>query len=145
MLVGLVTGAVVLAALVPLQDEAPTLSEGLRGRAAPLVAVSAFGGAATLVLLLRRRYTLARVTAVLAVAAVLLGWGVAQYPWILVDEASIDEAAGAPTTLKALLVAVGLAVVLVVPPLAYLYRFTQTEPAPQEEGVGRAPEGYPRQ
>lgn len=133
LIVGLVTGAVVLLALVPIREDAPMLSAGLSGRAAPLVAVSAAAGSATLVLLLRRRYAVARVTAVVAVAAVLLGWGVAQYPWILVDQVTIDEAAGARATLTALLVAVVLAVVLVVPPLAYLYRFTQTEPSSTEE------------
>ena len=55
------------------------------------------------------------------------GWGVAQYPWLLVDEVTIVDAAGASATLWGLLVAVGLAVVVVVPPLAYLLRLTQSE------------------
>jgi cytochrome d ubiquinol oxidase subunit II len=29
-------------------------------------------------------------------ASVVVGWGVAQYPWMLVDEVTIDQAAGAP-------------------------------------------------
>ena len=85
-----------------------------------------------------------RVGAVVAVAAVLLGWGVAQYPWILVDQATIDEAAGAPATLTALLVAVALAVVLVLPALAYLCRFPQPEPSDEDGGVAAGPDGYPR-
>jgi cytochrome d ubiquinol oxidase subunit II len=64
---------------------------------------------------------------VVAVAAVVSGWGIAQYPWLLVDEVTIVDAAGATATLQALLVAVGLAVVIVVPPLAYLFRLTQSE------------------
>ncbi len=40
---------------------------------------------------------------------------------------TIVDAAGATATLQALLVAVGLAVVIVVPPLAYLFRLTQSE------------------
>ena len=63
-----------------------------------------------------------------AVASVVSGWGVGQYPWLLVDEVTIADAAGARATLQALLVTVGLAAVLVVPALAYLYRLTQTEP-----------------
>ena len=62
-----------------------------------------------------------------AVAAVVTGWGVGQYPWLLVDEVTIADAAGAPATLQALLVAVGLAVVIVVPALGYLYKLTQSE------------------
>lgn len=127
LVVGAVTGALVLAALVPIAQDAPTLAEGLRGRAAPLVLASAVGGVTALVLLVRRRYPTARYAAVLAVAAVVSGWGVAQFPWLLVDEVTIADAAGAPATLSGLLVAVGLAVVLVLPPLVYLLRLTQTE------------------
>jgi cytochrome d ubiquinol oxidase subunit II len=123
---GAATGAVVLAALVPMTRDAPTLAAGLTGRAAPLIVVSALAGSATLVLVARRRFGAARVTAVVAVAAVVLGWGVGQYPWILVDQVTISDAAGAPATLAALLVAVGLAGVIVLPALAYLFWLTQS-------------------
>ena len=125
--VGAVTGVIVYVALAPVMEDAPTLSEGLTGRAAPLVVLSALAGASTLWLLWRRRYAVARWPAVVAVAAVVSGWGIAQYPWLLVDEVTIVDAAGATATLQALLVAVGLAVVIVVPPLAYLFRLTQSE------------------
>lgn len=127
LIVGAVTGALVFAALLPIEHDAPTLADGLEGRAAPLVIVAGLAGAATMVLLWRRSYGIARLAAVTAVAAVVSGWGVAQYPWLLVDEITIVDAAGAPATLQGLLVAVGLAVVLVVPPLAYLFRLTQSE------------------
>ena len=125
--VGAATGVLVLAALIPLQRDAPTLAGGLETRAAPLIVMSALAGIATLVLLGIRRFAVSRVTAVIAVGAVVIGWGVAQYPWILVDEATIADAAGAPATLEALLVAVGLAVVIVLPALGYLYKLTQSE------------------
>ena len=125
--VGAVTGSVVFAGLVPLRDDAPTLWAGLTGRALPLVVVSAVAGLATLVLLGRRRYAPARLTAVAAVGSVVLGWGAGQYPWLLVDQVRIVDAGGAPATLAALLVAVGVAVVVVVPPLVYLFRLTQSE------------------
>ncbi|PWN04697.1 cytochrome D ubiquinol oxidase subunit II [Nocardioides silvaticus] len=125
--VGAVTGAVVLGALVPILDDAPTLSDGLTGRAAPLVVLSALAGAATLWLVWTRRYAAARWPAVVAVASVVSGWGVGQYPWLLVDETRIVDAGGAEATLQALLVAVGLAAVVVVPPLVYLFRLTQSE------------------
>jgi len=126
--VGLVTGAIVLGALIPLRDDAPTLADGLAGRAAPLVVISAVAGAATLVFLWRRSYLAARIAAVGAVASVVTGWGVGQYPWLLVDQVRIEDAAGADATLEALLVVVGLAGVIVVPALVFLYRLTQTEP-----------------
>jgi cytochrome d ubiquinol oxidase subunit II len=125
--VGAVTGTVVFAALIPLQRDAPSLVDGLETRAAPLVVISALAGIATLALVGVRRFAVARVTALIAVAAVVAGWGVGQYPWLLVDEVTIADAAGARATLQALLVAVGLAAVLVLPSLAYLYKLTQSE------------------
>lgn len=125
--VGLVTGAIVFAALVPLERDAPTLADGLETRAAPLIVLSFVAGVGTLWLLWTRRFALARPVALLAVASVVLGWGVAQYPWLLVDEMTIAEAAGARATLQGVLIAGAIAAALVLPSLAYLYRLTQTE------------------
>ena len=61
--------------------------------------------------------------------AVVAGWGLAQYPWILVDAARIDEVAGARPTLWSLVGVFGLAAVTVLPALGYLYWFAQTVPA----------------
>ena len=83
-----------------------------------LLVVAALAGAVTLAEVYRRRYRLARVFAVAAVAAVVTGWGVGQYPWILVDELTINDAAGSPASLTGL---------LAVPALAYLLWLTQTE------------------
>jgi cytochrome d ubiquinol oxidase subunit II len=125
--VGVITGVVVFAALVPLEHDAPTLADGLETRAAPLIVISALAGITTLVLVSTRRFAVARVAALVAVAAVVSGWGVGQYPWLLVDHVTIADAAGAPATLQALLVAVGLAVLIVLPALGYLYKLTQSE------------------
>ncbi|WP_100444033.1 cytochrome d ubiquinol oxidase subunit II [Glycomyces xiaoerkulensis] len=124
--VGAATGAAVFASLVPVARDAPALGAGLTVRAWPLMAASALGGVATLALLLRRRYGIARFTAVVAVAAVVAGWGLGQYPWLLVGETTIGEAAGARTTLQGLLVAVGVAAVVVGPALGYLFYLTQS-------------------
>lgn len=125
--VGAGTGIAVFVALVPIRHDAPTLADGLAGRAAPLVVAAGLAGLATMALLWTRRYAAARLVAVAAVAAVVSGWGVAQYPWLLVDEVTIADAAGATATLQGLLVAVALAVVVVVPPLVHLLRLTQSE------------------
>ena len=76
---------------------------------------------------MRRSRWPARVSAAVAVAAVVAGWGVGQYPWLLVDQSRIVDAAGATSTLAALLVVVALAGVIVLPALSYLLWFTQTE------------------
>lgn len=137
LVVGAVTGAVVFAALIPIERDAPTLWEGLMSRAAPVMALSALGGIATLVLLWRGRFGVARVTAVTAVAAVMAGWGAGQYPWLLVDQITVHEGAGAAATLQGLLVAVAIAALVVVPALGYLLYLTQS---PQWNEAG-APAG----
>lgn len=125
--VGVLTGVVVFAGLYPVAHDAPTLAAGLRGRAAPLLVLALIAGVAALVLVFRRRYGVSRVAAAGAVASVATGWGVGQYPWLLVDEVTIDDAAGAGATLVGLLIVVVLAGVIVLPALAYLLRLTQSE------------------
>jgi cytochrome d ubiquinol oxidase subunit II len=125
--VGVTTGLVVFAGLYPVAHDAPTLAAGLRTHAAPLLVVALGTGVAAVWLVVRRRYGIARVPAAVAVASVITGWGAGQYPWLLVDEVTINDAAGADATLVGLLVVVALAGVIVLPALAYLLRLTQTE------------------
>ena len=120
------TGVVALAGIPVLAADADTLFDRLTGRGLPLVLISAAAGSATIWLLWTRRLARARLTGALAVAAIVAGWGVAQFPWIMVDTLTIDAAAGAPATMTALLVAAAVAAVLVVPPLAYLLRLADT-------------------
>lgn len=119
--VGAVTGAVALAGVLPLRADAETLADGLMGRGVLFVLASAIAGLATIALLLTRRIRPARFTAVAAVVTVVAGWGAAQYPEVLVDHATIDEVAGARSTLIGLIVGAALAAVLVLPPLVYLF------------------------
>jgi cytochrome d ubiquinol oxidase subunit II len=123
--VGIVVGAVVFGGLYPVLHDAPTLSNGLLGRGLPVLIIAAVAGSATIVLVYLHRYQVARVTAAAAVGTVVLGWAFGQYPWLLVNESTIDAAAGAHATLQALLVVVGIAVVVVLPSLGYLLWFTQ--------------------
>lgn len=125
--VGAITGLIVFAGLYPVAHDAPTLAAGLRSHAAPLLVVALLAGVAALVLVLRRRHGLARFPAAAAVGAVITGWGVGQYPWLLVDEVTIADAAGADATLIGLLIVVALAGVIVLPALGYLLWLTQTE------------------
>ena len=125
--VGILSGAIVFAGLYPVLHDAPALSHGLLHDGLPLLALAAIAGMAAVILVYRRNYPTARYFAVAAVAAVVAGWGVGQYPWMLVDQLTIDDAAGASATLTALLVVVALAVVFVVPSLVYLLRLTQSD------------------
>jgi cytochrome d ubiquinol oxidase subunit II len=118
---GMVTGAVALAAAITLELDADSLADGLHGRGLPLIIVSAVAGAVSLWLLHRSRWSSARVTAVIAVGAIVAGWGIGQYPDLLVDSITIDDAAGARSTLIGLVIVFGLAAITAVPSLLWLY------------------------
>jgi cytochrome d ubiquinol oxidase subunit II len=122
---GVVTGVVALVAIAVLREDAPTLYDGLTGRAVALIAVSGVAGVAAMAALWTGRLVIARVAAVTAVVAVVAGWGVAQYDWLLTDVVTIEDGAGDPATLWALVIVFVLAGVLVLPPLGYLFWLTQ--------------------
>lgn len=124
LVLGIVTGVVALIGVVVLAVDAPTLFNGLTGWALPIVGGSGVAGLATMWLLRAGRYGTARLAAVASVALIVVGWGVGQYPWLLVDELTIADAAGARATLWGLVIAFLAATVLVVPPLGYLLWLT---------------------
>jgi cytochrome d ubiquinol oxidase subunit II len=116
-----VTGAVGLAGIAVLHADAPLLFDGLTGRGLPVVVLSVVAGLGALALLVARRYTVARIASALAVTAILVGWAVGQYPYVLLPSLTVDQAATGHTTLVALLVALGAGALVLVPSLAYLY------------------------
>ncbi|HWL37825.1 MAG TPA: cytochrome d ubiquinol oxidase subunit II [Frankiaceae bacterium] len=122
---GAVLGALTLAGVAVLNADAPKLFDGLTGRALPLMVVSALAGVASLVLLTRRDYTYARVTSAIAVTAVIWGWGVGQYPYLLEPSFTVDEAAASNAALTPLLITMGVAAALVGPSLALLIAMFQ--------------------
>jgi cytochrome d ubiquinol oxidase subunit II len=143
---GAVTGAVALAAALTIESSAPQLAGGLRGRAAPVVVLSALFGSAALLDLRAGRWARARLGTSAAVAAVVVGWGVAQYPAVLVGSADIRDVAGNRETLGALVVVFGLFVVFVVPSLVWLLRLVERPAAgpPAEREAARRERRAPR-
>ena len=120
---GAVTGVVALAGLVVLRDDARDLYDGLTsGGGLVLVIVSALAGLATIALVWAERFGLARVTAAGAVAAIVVGWLVAQKPYILPPDLTLDEAKASDATLSAVVIGVGAGMVILVPSLWFLYR-----------------------
>ena len=124
---GIVAGALSLATLAELHTSNPALFSRLTGRALPLVIIAGLCGLAVLALLTapwrnRVLVTGARVIAALGVAAVIWGWGVAQYPVLLPGTAVTLTNAGAPhTTLVAIIWLFVAAVLLVGPAFALLF------------------------
>ena len=67
----------------------------------------------------------ARLLAAGAVAAVVVAWGVAQWPYMLPESLEVSEAAAPDATLTTVLVMFGVAVALVLPSLGLLYVLEQ--------------------
>jgi cytochrome d ubiquinol oxidase subunit II len=128
---GLLAGVVALSGIAVLHADAPELFQGLTHRALPLVIASAVAGLAGLGLLVRRRFVIARAAAALAVAAILWAWGAAQYPALLVGGTTVTAAAANSSVLWAIMVALGVGALVLVPSLWLLYATFQRETADQ--------------
>jgi cytochrome bd ubiquinol oxidase subunit II len=118
-------GVLALGGIAILRADADRLFDRLLGPALPLVVVSAVTGGAALLLLGRAAPRLLRVLAVVAVGAVVVGWGVAQYPFLLGTHLRLGEAAAPGPTLVAVTVVFVAAALLCVPSLVLLYVLQQ--------------------
>jgi cytochrome d ubiquinol oxidase subunit II len=137
---GLVTGIFAAVALVLVHGSAPQVWHRMLGPALPAVALSAVGGVAALVFIARVRRHLLRAAAALAVAGVVAGWGVAQYPYLLPGALTLADGAAPAAAQGALLVITGLAVLLVLPAFGWLYWLQQHDGLAEPAGdVQRVP------
>jgi cytochrome d ubiquinol oxidase subunit II len=124
-IVGVVGGAVAAAGVVVLHADARYVYDGLVGKALPLAVLSFVCGVAALVLLAVRETRFVRGVAVLAVAAVVWAWGVAQRPYLLPKTLTIDQAASSSGTMDALLVIFVAALLVIGPSLGLLFVLSQ--------------------
>jgi cytochrome bd ubiquinol oxidase subunit II len=134
-------GVAAAAGLVALHAEARYVFDRLTDQGLPLVILSALCGLALLALLLRSMGrkrdhasrnrpiggALLRPLAAGAVVAVIWGWGVAQFPYLLPTSLRIDQAAAPEPTLTTVFVVFAAAAVLVLPSLALLYSLSQRD------------------
>ena len=118
----IVAGALSLAALFELQHPDLAFFNRLTGRALPLVVLAGACGLAVLALLTAGRTKGTRVIAALGIAAVIWGWGVAQYPVLLPGTTvTLTNAGATQATFVALVVVAVAAVLLVIPSFALLF------------------------
>jgi cytochrome d ubiquinol oxidase subunit II len=123
---GLVAGALALGGVAVLRSNAhPLYHELTAGQGLPALIVSIVAGAGTLALVFRRRFEAARYGAALAVAAIIAGWGLAQWPTIL-PRLTVYRAAAPHDTLVAVVVAVLAGGAILFPALVLLFRLTLT-------------------
>lgn len=135
---GVAAGVIAAVGIVVFYADARYLFDGLVSRALPLVILSGLCGIGSLVLLVRRANHGARLLSVGAVASVVVGWGVAQWPYLLPESLKVDQAAAPEGTLGAVLVVFALAAVIILPSLALLYVLDQKSLLPGE-GVEAGP------
>jgi cytochrome d ubiquinol oxidase subunit II len=124
---GVVAGALAAIGLLLVRAEAPVLWEGMLDAGLAFAVVSALGGIVSLAAVWRRRYRIARAGAVVAVASVLFGWGVSQWPYLIVPDVTVADAAAPEATLR--VVAIGFAIggALLAPSLYLLFRIFKLE------------------
>jgi cytochrome d ubiquinol oxidase subunit II len=122
-----VAGAAAALGLVELHSEARYVFDRLLDQGLPLVVLSGLCGVGLLVVLLRGGRRPLRPLAAGAVVAVIWGWGVAQFPYLLPTSLKIAAAAAPDPTLDVIFVVFGAAAVLVLPALGLLYALSQRE------------------
>ncbi|GAA1842600.1 cytochrome d ubiquinol oxidase subunit II [Asanoa iriomotensis] len=125
LLAGVVAGGLAIGGLFVVRSDAPLLFDGLTsGWGLVPVVVSGVAGLVAMALVWLSRFTAARLAAALAVAAVIIGWAVAQRPYLLPTTVTIEDAAANDTTMIALIVSLAVGAVVLFPSLALLFRLT---------------------
>jgi cytochrome d ubiquinol oxidase subunit II len=103
---------------------APLVTEGLSGRwwSIPLQLFTAVTAVGAIWALWSRRYTLARIFAMGQVAFIIWGWALSQQPFLVVPDVTIQGAAAPRGVLRAVAIALGVGLVVLVPSFWLLYR-----------------------
>jgi cytochrome d ubiquinol oxidase subunit II len=121
---------------------APEIFRGLTGWwAPPLLLATGACAIAGLIALWRRRFGRARAAAVGEVILILLGWGLAQYPYLVVPDLTFTGARAADSTLRLLVSALAAGALLLFPSFGYLFHVFKRRsraPASNDRG-GRIP------
>jgi len=118
---GVVAGALAIAGLAVVRFDATPIWVGLTsGAGLAMVGVSVAAGLVTLVLVWRSQFGPARVSAALAVAAIMAGWAFAQEPRFL-PGLTITQAAAGRSTLIAVVISVAAGATVLVPSLILLF------------------------
>ncbi len=123
----LVAGLAAAFGLIELHAEARYIFDRLTSQGLPLVLLSALCGIGLLIVLLGGARRPLRPLAGGAVVAVIWGWGIAQFPYLLPMSLKIGEAAAPNATLDVIFIVFAIAAVLVLPSLGLLYTLSQRD------------------
>lgn len=123
LLAGTVVVALTVLTLPFLYLEARHLWDGLiHMRVAPVVLAGILAALISGWALLRRRYRLAQFSTIAQIGLLLLGWGLAQYPFIIYPDVTIWDAASPPDTLLFVLYSLPVGGAILLPSLWLLFR-----------------------
>ncbi len=144
---GLVVAVLELGILMLSQKGAPEIYEGLTTTVGGHLTV-VFTNAVTwfsMLALWRRWYRTARVTAAIQVALIVFGWAMSQYPYLIVPDVTIADAAAPDATLQILLWSLLAGALLLFPSLYYLYWIFKfhTLPSPNQAKADSATDTAP--
>jgi cytochrome d ubiquinol oxidase subunit II len=104
------------------QGHAPYLFSKLSTIWAPyLLTTTSIMAILTIVLLVKDKYEAARYTAVIQVATIIVGWALAQYPYIMLPNFTVYNSHVPEPTMKVVLTALAIGSVILLPSLFYLY------------------------
>ena len=145
LLAGTVVVALSAAALPLVHRAARHLWNGLVGGAAtPVLVVGVVAALLSGWWLRGRRYRVARVSAVIQISCLLAGWAIAQSPYIIYPDVTLQAAAAPRTTLHFILWSTPFGMALLLPSLWYLFRIFKGEHLALWEGAGDAESRIPR-
>jgi cytochrome d ubiquinol oxidase subunit II len=120
---GALAGATAVAGLLVLRSDAPLLYDGLTTGAGLVAVLATLGlGAASWALVRRRALEPARWISAAAVGCLILGWALAQRPYLLPGMLTLRDGSAGEATLSALLVGVAIGGLFLVPSLLLLFR-----------------------
>ncbi len=141
---GAVVGALVLLALPLTRRDAPVIwasfLDGIALVAIPLmVALATVTGIAVI----RRRYVVARIAAILEVTVVLSGWMLAQFPFLVVPDLAFRESAASLAMMQVTLVIYIIGAVLMLPSLWFLFAIFKSERDVIGRRVAESPANLP--
>jgi cytochrome d ubiquinol oxidase subunit II len=133
-----VVGAAALIAFLLAGDGAPRVRAALASRrwSWPFHALTGAAAITAILALIKRRYRLARAAVGAQTVLILLGWAIAQYPYLIVPDVTLHAAAASPRTQRLLLIALAAGVPVLVPSLVLLFRVFKRSAVRDSEARG---------
>jgi cytochrome d ubiquinol oxidase subunit II len=123
-------GLVTTAGLPVAWQDAPDFwNELVKPDAVAAISSASFMGIATLAVLWRRWYFLAPAAAAVTAAMIILGWGLAQYPYFLLPELAVNEVSAPEGVLGIFLISLAIGSLILAPSLWLLYHTFTTSKA----------------